>query len=291
MTNDKYPQPPVAPGFNPLKEFEEKVAAHLDKDPRTDSEAMQKSLEMFPTSNLIELAMGEEEQERKEEIASIVGEFPGDEEDKEDEEEKEEDKEEDKEKAATKYIDSYQDLQNLLLDHGVDPEEALVSLLRNLPTKDKETDREIWRRDVIQVGMEIEEINEIIEQFLQTGNLKERFSFYDGRFQVIYRSMPQWKEDWCFTTLGKERARASEGWTRELEANTSLRCRIAGSLEHYQGPSGEILEPKDEKELTALYRVISRHLSSVEYRLLSDSLNAFELKLYLASQKISIENF
>lgn len=191
---------------------------------------------------------------------------------------------------APENIETYQELIELLERHGLSDDDALVMLLQNIE-RSKEIDETIWKADLQAAGFTEHDINRVIEEFLSSGEYAEAHSFANNRINFRLVSRNQTSNAWIMEVLHRLAFEAGSGWSNSLEDNYATSLRIAGSLESYNGPSSQFNGlPQNIEEFEVRWKLISRW-GAYEYQVLANTLAKFDTLGYLASQKLSIENF
>lgn len=179
---------------------------------------------------------------------------------------------------------------DFLAKHGVDPAQAmeyLIDSFRDTP----EGKYEVWKADIYSEGVTEEEINNIIDKSLTHGEYTESFSLEKGRVAFTLTSRPAWADEWRTAELTKAAQAAGPGWSEESANKYVYKLMLATSLTSFSGPSGSFKRQKITPDSMGPRLRVLDNLSAMEYSILLTQLSKFNVKLYLASQKIAIENF
>ena len=271
-----------------LTALEKAIAAAIPEDPRVNEDALKETRARYGGSQ----EKAEQKVAKAEDVDDLVSAYMEEEESPAVEEATAaEEAHTENPSANENTVNSFASLENLLASNGTSIDAALTMILGNIKPSPK-LNRELWEADVRSTGFEISDIMSAIQEFISKGNVTKVYQIPDARISITYSSRKASHSDWVSSFVAAKAAQ-SPAWSKDMEQRLELRARLAASLKMYSGPSGKLdLQQGKAKDLPLekVFDIIG-DLEALEFSIMAEKLAEFENLLYLASQKMSIENF
>lgn len=202
-----------------------------------------------------------------------------------------------KEDEEEKPIEDFDSLKILLEKHSLQPEEALMLILSGAKPLSEESKMAVWRSEVEASGFTEQEVYEAIAEAL-TGRITRKFeiTIFKSRYFVHLKERTD-VEDRLIQTALRDLYRETGGETTEEEvARVRIRWSMAASLMELDGFGFKIIRDESDPKYSPLatqqyFANELEKLSTLAFEQLSQCLAKIDQLVYLASKRISIENF